>query len=80
MFGAAHFTSENGRAGFDSHLAKARESAAQALVLEPNLPEGLRVRADIELIFDFDLKWANETLQTALALAPADPGDSDRRG
>ncbi len=67
------FSSENGRTGFDSHLAKARESAARALALEPNLPEGLRVRADIELIFDFDWKQAGETLRTALALAPADP-------
>jgi tetratricopeptide (TPR) repeat protein len=43
------------------------------LALEPNLPEALRARADIQLSFDFDWKGAAETLRTALALAPADP-------
>jgi adenylate cyclase len=67
------FSTEAGRAGFDAHLAKARESAARALALEPNLPEALRARAEIQLYFDFDWKQAGETLRTALALAPADP-------
>ena len=67
------FSTEAGRAGFDAHLAGARESAARALALEPNLPEALRVRADILLYFDFDWKQGGETLRTALALAPADP-------
>ena len=48
-------------------------AAARALALEPNLPEALRARADIQLNFDFDWKEADETLRTALALAPADP-------
>jgi serine/threonine-protein kinase len=67
------FSTEAGRVGFDAHLARARETAARALALEPNLPEALRVRADIQLGFDFDWKGAGETLRTALALAPADP-------
>jgi TolB-like protein/Flp pilus assembly protein TadD len=67
------FSTEAGQTGFNSHLAKAREATARALALEPNLPEALRVRADIELIFDFDWKRAGETVRTALALAPADP-------
>ena len=67
------FSSEVGRASFDAHLTRARESVARALTLEPNLPEALRARADIQLSFDFDWKGASETLRTALTLAPADP-------
>ena len=67
------FSTEDGRTGFDSHLTKARECTARALALEPNLPEALRTRAEIELYFDFDWKQGGETLRTALALAPADP-------
>ena len=66
------FSGEIGRPGFDAHLASAREATARALALEPNLPEGLRARARIQLHFDFDWKGAGETLQTALRLAPAD--------
>ena len=66
------FSGEIGRAGFDAHLASAREATARALALEPNLPEGLRARARIQLHFDFDWKGAGETLQAALRLAPAD--------
>jgi TolB-like protein/Flp pilus assembly protein TadD len=65
--------STQGLASFDAHLAQAREAAAHALSIEPNLPEALRVRAVIQLNFDFDWKGAGETLHTALALAPADP-------
>jgi TolB-like protein/Flp pilus assembly protein TadD len=65
--------STQGRAGFDAHLARARETAARALALEPNLAEALRVRANLQTNFDFDWKGAGETLRTALALAPADP-------
>src|SRR6266853_2177383 len=68
-----NFSTEGGRAGFDAHLARARETAARALALEPNLPEALRVRTDLQLNFDFAWKGAGETLRTALALAPADP-------
>lgn len=67
------FSTEGGLAGFDAILARARETAARALGLEPNLPEALRARADIQINFDFDWKGAGETLRNALALAPADP-------
>src|SRR5213593_3392578 len=67
------FSSESGRKGFDAHLASAQEAAARALALEPNLPEALLARSEIELNFDFDWKGAAETLRKALALAPADP-------
>ena len=62
-----------GRAGFDDHLARAREAAARALAIEPNLPEALLARSRIQLNFDFDWNGADETVRTALALAPADP-------
>src|SRR5262245_299278 len=67
------FGGEIGRAGFDTHLASARESTARALALEPNLPEALRARAHIQLNYDFDWQGADDSLQTALRLAPADP-------
>ena len=67
------FSTEAGRTGFDTHLAGAREATARALSLEPNLPEALLARSEIELNFDFDWKGAAETLRKALSLAPADP-------
>ena len=68
-----NFSGEAGRAGFEAHMASAREATARALAIEPNLPEALRVRANLQLNFDFDWKGADETLRSALALAPADP-------
>src|SRR6266481_839959 len=67
------YSSAIGRAGFDDHLACAREAAARALALEPNLPEALLARSKIQLNFDFDWNGAAETVRSALALAPADP-------
>jgi TolB-like protein/Tfp pilus assembly protein PilF len=67
------FSTQGGLAGFDSHLAKARECTARALELEPNLPEALGARAGLQLYFDFNWKGATETLRTARSLAPADP-------
>ena len=67
------YATVGGLAAFDARLAQAREAATRALALEPNLPEALRARADIQLSFDFDWKGAAETLRKALALAPADP-------
>ena len=66
-------SSEIARAGFDDHLARAREAAARALAIEPNLPEALLARSKIQLNFDFDWNGAAETVRRALALAPADP-------
>ncbi len=67
------FGGEIGRAGFDAHLASAREATARALALEANLPEALRARAHIQLNYDYNWKGAGDSLQTALRLAPADP-------
>jgi Flp pilus assembly protein TadD len=67
------YSSAIGRTGFDDHLALAREAAARALAIEPNLPEALLARAMIQLNFDFDWNGAAETVRSALALAPADP-------
>jgi adenylate cyclase len=67
------FSSEIARAGFDDHLARARDAAARALAIEPNLPEALLARSKIQLDFDFDWNGAAETVRSALALAPADP-------
>src|SRR5437762_11768763 len=67
------FSSAIGRAGFDDHLARAREAAARALAIEPNLPEALPARSKIQLNVDFDWNGAAETVRRALALAPADP-------
>jgi len=66
------FGGELGRASFEAHLASAREATARALALEANLPEALRARAQIQLHYDFDWKGANDSLQAALRLAPAD--------
>src|SRR5437773_8058212 len=48
------FSTAGGLAAFDATLSRARESAARALALEPNLAEALRARADIQLNFDVD--------------------------
>ena len=53
-------------------LRSAREATARALELERDLPEALRVRAHIQLSYDFDWKGANDSVQTAIRLAPAD--------
>jgi Flp pilus assembly protein TadD len=66
------FGGEIGRASFEAHLASAREATARALALEANLPEALRARAQIQLNYDFDWKGAEDSLQAALRLAPAD--------
>jgi len=87
----AGFSTEGGQKSFDAHLASARDAAARALSIEPNLTNGLHARATIETNFDFNWNGAAQTVSKALALAPADPniviaaanleiarGDSDR--
>ena len=74
------YSSEIARAGFDDHLARAREAAARALAIEPNLPEALLARSKIQLNFDFDWNGAAETVRRALALAPAGSGTCHRCG
>jgi TolB-like protein/Flp pilus assembly protein TadD len=61
-----------GRATFEAHLSSAREAITRALALEANLPEALRARAHIQLNYDYDWKGADDSVQTALRLAPAD--------
>ena len=60
------------REQFDAHLASARSAAEKALSLDPDLPEALFARFDLQLNFDFDPKGAAETCRRALALAPDD--------
>ncbi len=61
------------RKGFDEHLGLARAAAGRALALEPQLVSGLLARALIQANVDYDWKGAAQSLQAALALAPADP-------
>ena len=61
------------REQFDAHLGSARSAVDKALSLDPDLPEGLAARFDLQLNFDFDAKAAAETGRRALAVAPDDP-------
>src|ERR1700736_3047128 len=67
------FSTAGGQKSFDSHVASARDAVARALAIEPDLPEGLFVRATIQTNFDFDWNAAAQTVSKALAMAPADP-------
>jgi len=67
------FSTEGGLKSFDANLSAARDAAARALSIEPNLPNGLLARATIETNFDVNWNGAAQTLKKALALAPADP-------
>ena len=60
------------REQFEAHLAGARSAADRALSLEPDLPEGLLARFDLQLNLDFQVKEAAETGKRALVLAPDD--------
>jgi TolB-like protein/cytochrome c-type biogenesis protein CcmH/NrfG len=53
-------------------FARARRAADRAIALAPKLPDGYSARLEIQTAYDFDWQGANESLQTALALAPAD--------
>jgi TolB-like protein/Tfp pilus assembly protein PilF len=67
-----NFSTEAGQTGFNIHLAAARDAAARALSIEPNLPEALLARSQVQL-YDHDWNGATETLRIALVLAPANP-------
>jgi TolB-like protein/tetratricopeptide (TPR) repeat protein len=67
------YTTAAAEAGFNAHLARAREAVARALALEPKLPEAIKARAEIQLFIDFDWAGTAESLRQARALAPADP-------
>jgi TolB-like protein len=61
------------RAQFSAGLASAREAADRALQLDPDLPEGLSARFEIQFNYDFDWKGGAETIKRAQVLAPSDP-------
>ena len=61
------------RQQFEAELAVARQTAAHALELEPDLPEALNARFEIQFNYDFDWKGAAETLRRNRALAHSDP-------
>jgi TolB-like protein/tetratricopeptide (TPR) repeat protein len=61
------------RRDFDAHLASARQAAARALALAPDLPHALAAQFWIEFGYDFKWKAGLATAYRALALAPSDP-------
>jgi len=61
------------RAQFDAGLARAKEAADRAIALDPDLPEALSARFDVQFAADFDWKGGAETIKRAKALAPSDP-------
>src|SRR6202011_1704409 len=69
----AGFATEGGQKTFDAHLTSARDAAARALAIEPDLPDALYARAWIETNFEFNWSAASQTVRKAMALAPADP-------
>src|SRR5205807_5945981 len=58
------------RAQFGAGLTRARDAADSALQLDPNLPEALSARFEIQFTYDFDWKGGAETIKRAKALAP----------
>ena len=61
------------RAQFGAGLTHGRDAADRALQLDPNLPEALSARFEIQFTSDFDWKGGAETIKRAKALAPSDP-------
>jgi serine/threonine-protein kinase len=61
------------REQFAAGLAGAREAADRALQLDPDLPEALNARFEIQFSYDFDWKGGAATIKHARALAPSDP-------
>lgn len=61
------------RAEFTAMEAHAREAADRAVELDPDLPEALTARFDIQFGYDFDFRGGAETIRRARALAPSDP-------
>ena len=62
------------RTEFADGLARARSTAERALQLDPDLPEALTARFQIQFLYDYDWKAAGETIKRAQAVAPSDPG------
>jgi adenylate cyclase len=61
------------REQFAASLAGAREAADRALELDPDLPEALNARFEVQFSYDFDWKGGAATIKRARALAPSDP-------
>jgi Flp pilus assembly protein TadD len=61
------------RQQFEAELELTRRTADRALELEPDLPEALNARFEIQFNYDFDWKSSAATAKRALALAPSDP-------
>ena len=61
------------REEFSAGVAHARDAADRALQLDPNLPEALTARFQIQFLYDYDWKSGAETIRRAQALAPSDP-------
>jgi TolB-like protein/Tfp pilus assembly protein PilF len=53
-------------------FARARRAADRAIALAPKLPDGYFARFEIQTAYDYDWAGARDSLDTALALAPAD--------
>ncbi len=61
------------REQFSAGLSQASEAADRALKLDPELPEALNARFEIQFSYDFDWKGGAETIRRAEELAPSDP-------
>lgn len=61
------------QAEFTAELAQARRAADRALALQPDMPEALNARFEVQFNYDFDFRGGAAVAQRALALAPADP-------
>ena len=61
------------REQFNAGLGQASDAADRALKLDPELPEALNARFEIQFSYGFDWKGGAETIKRAQALAPSDP-------
>ena len=61
------------REQFNAGLGQASDAADRALKLDPELPEALNARFEIQFSYDFDWKGGAETIRRAQVLAPSDP-------
>jgi TolB-like protein len=61
------------RAEFAAGLAQARKAADRGLELDPDLPEALIARFEIQFNYDYDWKGGAATIERARTLAPSDP-------
>ncbi|HVU24938.1 MAG TPA: TIR domain-containing protein [Opitutus sp.] len=62
------------KAEFEASFALARQAAARALQLEPELAAANLAKCEYQWAYDFDWKGAQLSLNRALALAPNDAG------